>query len=71
MTDKCPNVFHFVILGISKLWNSFGASEALFPSYLDHKNRPKMEKRSIFGHFFPKFNLPYDPTLSLLAHRDP
>ena len=70
MTDKCPNIFHYVILRRSKLWNSFGASQALFPSNLGHKNRPKMPflaKRSIFEHFFSKFYLPYDPALSQLG----
>ena len=67
ITDKCPNVFHYVILSISKLWNSFGTSGILFPSYLGHKNRPKMPflgKKVSFWTFFSKFYLPYDPALS-------
>ena len=70
MTDKCPNVFHYVILGISQLWNSFRTSGVLFPFYLGHKNRPKMpfwDKKATFGHFFSKFYLPYDPALSQLG----
>ena len=60
MTDKCPNMFHYVILSISKLWNSFGASGVLFPSYLGSKSRPKMpflgKKVSFWTIFFQNFS---------------
>ena len=43
ITNKCPNVFHYVILSISQLWNSFGTSEALFPAYLGQTQNGAMD----------------------------
>ena len=49
------NAFHYVILSIAKLWNPFGASGILFPSYLGHKNRPKTTFLGKKGHFWAIF----------------
>ena len=52
MTDKCPNMFHYVILSISKLWNSFEVSGVLIWVQKVGQKCLFWAKRSVLGHFF-------------------
>ena len=47
MADKCQNMFHYVILGKSKPWDSYEHIGTLLWPKLGHKNMPKIP-------FFPQ-----------------